>query len=210
MLVQFFVGVASARAQTYAYVVGQQNEPGSGTQILSVVRTDTNSIVESIPLGLACYCINPDGIAISPDGSRVYVTNELSNTVSVIDTNSRAVVATITVGSGPTAVAMAPNGARLFVLNGSGSTSVSVVNTATNAVINTIPLLVTQARGLGIAPNGARLYVSTYSSNSVKVIDTQTNAILATIPVGLTPVGVDVAPDGARVYVPGFSSNTVE
>ena len=38
----------------------------------------------------------PSGVAVSPDGSKVYVTNVGTNTVSVIDTATNAVTATIT------------------------------------------------------------------------------------------------------------------
>ncbi len=208
-LVAHVYSVAFAAAQPYAYVVGQQNEPGGGTQLLSVVDRATGAIVQSIPVGSGCYCLNPDSVVVSTDGARVYVTNELTNSVSVIDTASRTVIGTIPVGTGPTAVAVHPNGTRLYVLNGSGTTSVSVINTTTNAVIATIPLTVTQARGMAITPNGERLYVSTYSANTLKVIDTATNAIITTIGVGLAPVGIDVAPDGSHVYVAAFSQNAV-
>ncbi len=88
-------------------------------------------------------------------------------------------------------------------------TSVSVINTATNAVIATIPLGVGQARGITTAPNGSRVYVTTYGSNSVKVINTATNSIVTTVPVGNLPVGVDATPDGTKVYVPNYLSHSV-
>jgi len=50
----------------------------------------------------------PASVAVSPNGARAYVTNEESNTVSVIDTATRHVTATISVGSGPLGVAVSP------------------------------------------------------------------------------------------------------
>lgn len=68
-----------------------------------------------------------------------------SNTVSVIDTATNAVIATIPVGTNPIGVAVSPNNTTVYVGN-HGNNTVSVINAATNTVINTIPV--------GIAPQG--------------------------------------------------------
>jgi YVTN family beta-propeller protein len=54
--------------------------------------------------------INPEGIAITPDGTRVYVTNSGSgaNNVSVIDTATNTVVASVAVGTTPFGLAISP------------------------------------------------------------------------------------------------------
>jgi YVTN family beta-propeller protein len=169
----------------------------------------TNGKISTVPAGANCSCVDPDSIAVSPNGSRVYATNELANSVSVIDAASMAVLATVSVGSGPTAVLVSPDSARVYVLNGSGATSVSILDATANVVTSTIPLGVAQARGMAISPDGSRLFVSTYGANSVKVIDTASRAILTTISVGNLPIGVAVAPNGSFVYVAAFLSNAV-
>jgi len=45
--------------------------------------------------------------------TRAYVTNSNSNTVSIINTQTRLVTATIPVGPGPIALTVTPNGLRL-------------------------------------------------------------------------------------------------
>jgi YVTN family beta-propeller protein len=203
-----FVLAANASAQPFAYVVGQPD--ASGPAIVSVIDTATNTRVTSIQVRANCrLCVNTDGIAIAPDVGRLYATNEFDQSLSVIDLASNTVVATVPIGSGPTAIVANANGTRVYVLNGSGGTFVSEIDTATNAVINTTPLGVLQARGMAITPDGGRLYVSTYGSNSVKVIATATMTVIATIPVGLVPLGVEVSPDGSRVFVAAYSSNAV-
>ena len=51
----------------------------------------------TIPVGY------PVGVAVTPDGSKVYVANVDSNSVSVINTAKNTVTATITVGTNPVA-----------------------------------------------------------------------------------------------------------
>ena len=97
-----------------------------------------------------------------------YITNATSNTVSVIDTASDTVTATVPVGNGPTGVAINPAGTRVYVAN-LLSSNVSVLNTATNTVIATVALP-NGPTGLAINPAGTRLYVG--NNDAVSVIDT--------------------------------------
>ena len=62
-----------------------------------------------------------------------YVTNDGSGDVSVIDTATNTVTATIPAGSEPFGVAVTPDGCKVYVANGA-SNNVSVIATATNRV----------------------------------------------------------------------------
>ncbi len=103
---------------------------------VSVIDTATGQVTGSpIPVGSF-----PIGVAVSPDGSRVYVTNQCASssctngTVSVIDTASGQVTGSpIPVGSSPIGVAVSPDGSRVYVAN-NGSNTVSVIDTANNSV----------------------------------------------------------------------------
>src|SRR2546425_1822382 len=136
-----------------------------------------------------------------------YVTNEGSNTVSVIDTSTNTVVATIPVGVFPIGVAITPDRTRAYVAN-AGSANVSVIDTATNTVFKTIAVG-SRPLGVAITPNGARAYVANSGSNNVSVINTENNTVVKTIPVADTPDGVGITADGARAYVTNSHSNNV-
>ena len=144
----------------------------------------------------------------TPDGSKVYVTNAASNTVSVIDTATNTVTATIPVGSGRQGVAVTPDGSKVYVANTNSPGTVSVIDTATNTVTATVPVRFTPAN-VAVTPDGSAVYVSNVDNQNVIVIDTATNTVTATIRVGIFPSGIAAAPDGSKVYVANFSSNTV-
>jgi YVTN family beta-propeller protein len=79
-----------------AYITDQGVYPNFSNKV-TVVDTTTNKVVTTIDVGLA-----PAGVAVKPDGSKVYVANEtVRGTVSVIDTATNAVSATVAVGSNP-------------------------------------------------------------------------------------------------------------
>ena len=78
------------------------------------------------------------------------MTNAGSNNVSVIDTSSNTVVATVPVGASPIADAVTPDGAFVYVAN-SGTTNVSVIDTSTNMTVATIPVG-GQPFGMAITP----------------------------------------------------------
>src|SRR5262249_25555345 len=83
-----------------------------------------------------------------------YVANPGNNTVSVVNTATNAIVATVNVDAGPEAIAVTPDGTRVYVANFYAS-DVSVINTAGNAVIATIAVG-TGPSGIAITPDGTR------------------------------------------------------
>src|SRR5258708_31736663 len=99
-----------------------------------------------------------------------YVANNATNTVSVINTSTNAVVKTIAVGSGPYAVAINQAGSNAYVANFSSNT-VSVITTSTNTVTATIAVG-SGPTNLVFAPNGKTAFVTNSTSNSVSVINT--------------------------------------
>ncbi len=128
-------------------------------------HTASNTVTATIPTGTSPY-----GVAVTPDGRHAYVTNNDSNSVSVIDTASNTVTATIPAEKDPRGVAVTPDGRHAYVAN-SVSASVSVIDTASNTVTATIPTG-TSPRGVAVTPDGRHAYVTNNGSNSVSVIDT--------------------------------------
>jgi len=167
------------------------------------------------------------GIAVSPDGAYVFVTNygtktDPGSTVSVIKTIDNSEIATIPVGLQPFGVSLTPDGTLAYVSN-YGSNSVSVIDTDPdsdefNQVITTISVGVNGPFGISLTPDGAFAYVNNYGTGTapgtVSVIDTdpgsdEFNQVIATIPVGLRPFGVSVTPNGEFAYVSNFGTGTV-
>jgi YVTN family beta-propeller protein len=146
------------------------------------------------------------GLALLPavtNAQNAYITNHSDGTVSVIDTGTNTVIATIVVGINPYGVAVTLDGTKVYVANEAYHT-VSVIDTTTNAVTATIPVENEKLPvGVAVTPDGAKAYVvntnTSVAGDTVSVVDTVSNKVAATIPVAEGAAGIAVTPDGSRV-----------
>ena len=118
-----------------------------------------------------------------------YIANLSSATVTVVDTKTNAVAATIVTGPAPYGVAFSPDGGSAYITNAYSNSpdNVFVVDTKTNAVTATIPLGA-PAIGAVVSPDGRRVYV-TSNFGFVSVIDAASNTVIATIPLRRRALG---------------------
>lgn len=114
----------------------------ASTGTVSVIDLATRKVIKEIPVGL-----HPSGTAFAPDGSRLYVANANSDTISVIDTARDSVVQTLSAkpmdelpfGSAPNALAVSPDGGTLYVANG-GNNALAVIDLKQGRVQGLIPV----------------------------------------------------------------------
>ncbi|MDF1503447.1 beta-propeller fold lactonase family protein [Roseisolibacter sp. H3M3-2] len=79
------------------------------------------------------------GLAVSPDGARLYVATGRGGEVVAVDTRTNAVVGAVKVGTRPWGIALTRDGRKLYAANGP-SHDVSVVDVAAMRVVRTIPV----------------------------------------------------------------------
>ncbi|MPZ05429.1 MAG: beta-propeller fold lactonase family protein [Nitrososphaeraceae archaeon] len=154
----------------------------------------------------------PVGITVNPSTKKVYVANEFSNTVSVVDIPSLKVEKSIGVENFPYAVDSNTLNNRVYVTN-RGSNSVSVIDGSTDSILYNISVEQSPV-GIAVNPTANWIYVSNLDSRSISVIDGITNTVQDTIRLsregkaGL-PYGIAVNPLTNRIYVTDLGSNSV-
>lgn len=182
-------GVCSSFGAPFAYI------PNYVDNSVVVVDQQTNKIVTTIPVGTG-----PCGIAVNPAGTRVYITNRLDDTVSVINGITGAVIGSpITVGDGPRGIVVSPSGSTVYVAN-EDSETISVIDAVTNTVTDTITGI--SCTALAINPSGSRLYVGSSITNQIRVIDTITLTVVGTpltLPDSIEMVAMN--PTGTHLYI---------
>ena len=149
----------------------------------------------------------PIGVAVNPVTKKVYVTNEFSNTLSVISGVTDSKADTISVGSFPYGVAVNPFNDRVYVTN-RGSNTVSVIDGPTSTKLSNI-IVGNSPVGIAVNPSSNWIYVANINSGTVSVMDGITNKVTDTITVGKAPYGVAVNPVTNKVYVTNIQSNSI-
>jgi YVTN family beta-propeller protein len=137
--------------------------PDSDSVSLLEVAGDRNRKLAEVPVGDEPRCV-----AITPDDKKVYVTNAVSGTVSVIDAGARHVIKTIAAGTEPTGCALTLDGAKLYVANFS-SDDVSVIDTRSDTVVKTITGVGAKPRAIAVAEVGGKtkVYVTQFLAQLV-------------------------------------------
>jgi YVTN family beta-propeller protein len=147
---------------------------------------------------------------IAAAGPKAYVGNFGDNTVSVVDTGTGAVVATIPVAQGPHGMAISKDGKTVYI-TGDGSTSLSIIDTATDKVVKTVEVGKTP-QGVWLTPDGKLLLVCVYGEDRVALVDTATQTVTGSIAVP-KPHTISISPDGKLAYAtsqqPGSFALTV-
>ncbi len=122
---------------------------------VTVIDTAVNKVLAYID------CERPAAsLALSPDGKRLYVPDCKSSSLSVIDTQSNAAVATIAVPGGLVSdMALATDGTYVFLRQGG---SLTVVDPVSQAIVKSIPLDATifAPNHVAVAPDGRFAYVT--------------------------------------------------
>jgi YVTN family beta-propeller protein len=171
----------------------------------SVIRTSDYTVRGSVDWFLG----SPDGIAITPDGSRAYLPDNAglppSSLLRVIQTSDLSTVTSLALPTGltsPGPVAITPNGSYAYVVKRGSSVfgspcsggAIWIIPTATNTIETTVPVGCFPNQ-LAFTPDGARAYVTNNVQTgpaTVEVVSTSQKAVIGSVAVGVSPRGLAI------------------
>jgi YVTN family beta-propeller protein len=162
------------------------------------VDLNSRTVIDTFLVG--SYATSAHDFAGIPPAD-IYVANNTAASVSVVDTTSQLVAATIATGASPAGVVVSPDTQWLYVSNGADNT-ISVISLASRATVATIPVGLNPT-GLAISADGERLYVANENDDTVSVIDPRIQSVVATLNVetNTKPRSLALTPDGKKLYV---------
>ena len=189
-------------------LIGWRQWKTKGIRAMCKTAAKTRSSALCALLGTAIL-----GLGASPGtaASFAYVTNAFGPNVSVLDTATNQVTATVAfpAGSAPYAVAITPDLTKVYVTSMDTTSTcgpnnvVFVIDTASNT-IGANPIAVgCEPTGISITPDGKHAYVASQFDSTVSVIETATDTVSTTIalPRGSALADIAISPDGQRAYV---------
>ena len=134
-----------------------------------------------------------------------YVSNEKSNTVSVIDTGTWTVVRTVKVGQRPRGIEFTKDQKYVLVAVGDDDT-IQMIDTRTNEAVATLPSG-PDPEFFVQDPAGKILYVANENDNTVTIIDIENRVRLGEVRVGVEPEGMAISPDGKTLVSTSETTN---
>ena len=151
----------------------------------------------------------PVGIGINSVTNKLYVANQFSNSVTVIDGNTNTIETTIQVDNFPYDLEVNPYNNRIYVTN-RGSNTVSVIDGSTNQRLSNINVGDSPV-GISINPSDNRIYVTNLGkeSSSLSIIDGISNKVTGTVQLNGLFYGVAVNPLTKTIYLSNLKNNTV-
>ena len=176
----------------YAYVTN------GGSDTVTVLDVVDVRVDRELPVGQ-----HPVAVAASPTRNEIYVVNAgatgANGSVTVIDAEHNAVVATIPVHRQPLSIDLDADGARAYIAN-SGSNSVSVIDLKARREIAQFGVG-EQPVAARLAPDGKTLVVANQQGNSVTIMDPSdghVRAVFAGCPGAASPA---ILPDSSKAFV---------
>ncbi len=159
----------------------------------------------------------PAGLALSSDGRRLYVAENVGDRLAVLELPGGRVLQRLPTGHYPYAIAVSPRGA--VYVSSWGSDTVSVFAPSADGTLRTRRPLAAgrHPSALLMNPSGSRLFVASASTDSIAVLDPVRGRRVATLrdPApsgpreGSTPNALALSPEGDRLYVAEADANSV-
>jgi YVTN family beta-propeller protein len=171
-------------------------------------QSDEPIISESIGKPILPVGSYPVGIGINPVTNKLYVANQFSNSVTVIDGNTNNIESTIQVDNFPYDLEVNSYNNRIYVTN-RGSDTVSVIDGSTNQRLSNI-IVGESPVGISIDPSENRIYVTNLGKNSsLSIIDGISNKVTDTVKLNGIFYGIAVNPLTKTIYLSNIKNHTI-
>ncbi len=181
---------ASAASARTAVRIIQTNAAGDGAHLID---PDTNTVV-AVLRGVDI----PHGVTASPDGARLYVTNEHHQTLDVIDAVTLEVTSSIKLSGRPNNLALGRDGRKVYVGIAQAPGAVDVIDTMALKNVKSIPVK-GAIHNVYVTPDGKFAVAGSIPQKAISIVDTTTDAVARTIDLsaGIRPMAFTTNRDGS-------------
>ncbi|UCH65364.1 MAG: beta-propeller fold lactonase family protein [Ignavibacterium sp.] len=173
-----------------------------------VVNTITMSVTKEILLPAPGI---PHGIALTPDGTKLYVANLSLSRISIVDATNDEFIDDIVLSPGtePMQTTISPDGTYLYV-SARGTSKLLVLDTATNTIVAEVPVSPAPMH-IAVTSDGNKIYIPSMMGKVVNVINkngsTWTKVKEISHPGFSMLHGADLTADDRYLYVSSRNTN---
>jgi YVTN family beta-propeller protein len=160
---------------------------------VSIIDMASFKVIGDIKLGERIH-----GVAVQPDGKRLFATVESDRTLRIVDTATRQIVATVKLSGRPNQIAVTPDGKYVVVPIRDGD-KVDIVDVAKQEVVKSLPIK--EPHNAVSTESNRYVYISAMSGHEINVIDLDKMDYSAHIPVDDRPRPYVVSADGKTMFV---------
>jgi YVTN family beta-propeller protein len=164
---------------------------------ISIIDPNTNKVIGEIS-GIELN----HGAAIAPDGSKIYISDENTESLDFVDAKTLQVTKRLPLTGHPNNVTIAKDGRKVYVAITGEKAGLDIIDTTSQEVIKHIQ---TGANGHNpyITPDGKYVLAGSIQGKNISVIDTKTQEVAWTITLdlGIRPMAMSVNPDGSTKWI---------
>jgi YVTN family beta-propeller protein len=186
VMVTPFVAIA---AEHEARVI-QTNSAGDSVHVIDPATNRVVGIIKDIEVS--------HGVVIAPDGSSIYITQEPTKTLDVVDARTLQVTKRIPLSGRPNNLDITKDGLRLYVGIAQSPGAVDIIDTSTLTNVKSIPVE-GAVHNVYVTPDSRYVVVGSVVTSVISVIDTQTNQVVWSVKLssGIRPMAFTKSPDGS-------------
>jgi YVTN family beta-propeller protein len=168
----------------------QSNAAGDSIHVIDPATNTVVGVIEDIEV--------PHGVAISPDGTRIYVTDESLVTLDVVDANTLKVFKRIPLSGRPNNLDVSKDGAFVYVGIREAPGAVDVIDAKLLKNVKSVPVK-GEIHNVYVTPDGKFAVAGSIPASTISVIDTATNTLAwtLTLSAGIRPMAFTRNPDGS-------------
>jgi YVTN family beta-propeller protein len=183
----------SLSAQNKVRII-QTNSAGDNVHVIDPVTNTVVGVISGIEVS--------HGAAVSPDGSRIYISDEADSTLDVVDGKTLKVTNRIPLSGHPNNIAVGRDGRRVYVGIIQEPGGVDVIDTASLKKVKTLPTRGT-IHNAYVTPDGKYVVAGSIQGKTVNVFDAQTEQPAWTLEMdlGIRPMTFSTNPDGSTKWL---------
>ncbi len=173
----------------------QTNSRGENVHIIDPVTHTVVGEITGLPIN--------HGAAAAPDGSRLYISSEATQTLDIVDTKTLSVIKSLPLTGRPNNIDISPDGDRVYVAINAQPGAINVFDTASLEMVSNIPNN-GGVHNVYVSPDGRHVVAGSIGGKNMTVYDAQTEERLWTLfEEGVRPIAFETNEDGStkRLFV---------